>query len=138
MIDETFPEIEELVREISDSPPLSCGLRERIIAESMAALSVDRRETRRHRAIAACGLSLLLGVSFWFQSPMIPASAARLLEVNTPSPDATGGRIAQADPSADGLSALMAMSEIGDWGHVEAVTRLREMHRQTLGMFSGF
>lgn len=138
MVDETFPEIEELVREISESPPLSVGLRERIIAESVTALSADRRERRRHRAIAACGLSLLLGCTVWFQSLLIPASAARRFERNTPSPEATSGRIAQVDRSAEGLSALMAMSEIGDWGHVEAVTRLREMHRQTLWMFSGF
>ena len=138
MVNETFPEIEELVREISDSPPLSVGLRERIIAESVAALSADRRETRRHTVIAACGMSLLLGFMFWTQSLLIPAAAAKLSGMNTPSPKAIDRRIAQADPSTNGLSALMAMSEIGDWGHVEAVTRLREMHRQTLGMFSGF
>jgi hypothetical protein len=58
--------------------------------------------------------------------------------MNTPSPEATDGRITRTNPSTESLSALMAMSEIGDWGHVEAVIRLREIHRQTLGMFSGF
>ena len=75
MVDESLPEIEQLVRELSDSPPLSVGLRERIIAESVAALSVDRRVARRQKAISVCGLSLLLGLTVWFQLLLIPASA---------------------------------------------------------------
>jgi len=138
MVDETFPDIEELLREISESPPLSVGLRERVIAESVTALAADRREARRQNVHVACGLSLLLGFTIWFQSLLIPAAAAKISAMNTPSLEATDSRIAQVDPSADGLSALMAMSEIGDWGHVEAVTRLREMHRQALWMFSEF
>lgn len=138
MVDEAFQEIEELVRNITDSPSLSVGLRDRIIAASVTALSTDRREARRQNVIVACGLSLLLGFTVWFQSLLIPATAARISEMNTPALEATDSRIARVDPSADGLSALMVMSEVGDWGHVEAVTRLREMHRQALWMFSGF
>ncbi len=137
MVDEAFQEIEELVREIIDPPPLSVGLRERIIAASVTVLSEDRRAARRQNVIVACGLSFLLGFTLWFQPLLIPAAAAKISKMNAPSREATDSRIAQVDPSADGLSALMAMSEVGDWGHVEAVTRLREMHRQTLWMFSG-
>ena len=51
MVNETFTEIEELVRELSDSPQLSVGLRERIIAESVAALGVrERAQLRRLHA----------------------------------------------------------------------------------------
>jgi len=138
MVDESYQEIEELVREMSESPALSVGLRERIIAESVTALSRDRREARRQNTIIACGVPLVLGITLWFQSLLIPAAAAKISKMNTLSLKAPGSRMAHVDPSTDGLSALMAMSEVGDWGHVEAVTRMREMHRQALWMFSGF
>lgn len=133
-------EAEDLVRAISDCPSLSEGLRSRILAEAVVARSLDRSHQKRERLITSCGLSLLVGLAVWTQSMLFfshVSSVKQKMEVSEARQSAPKTPVTDISEKAEGLSALMAMSQVGEWEHVDAVTHLRKMNRQAFRGFAG-
>ena len=126
----------ELLQGISDVPVLSRGLRSRILN---AAIQSQRRRVITRRCLsAAC---LFLTVSALLLCCVKRSSGDGSHPSDLRSLFGPACSYAQLTPAApldvlerqlENSDDLIALTEIGSWGHVDAEFRIREMHRHSL------
>jgi hypothetical protein len=130
MINEFPPAEEELVLSIAELPPLPADLRDRVLDTFHRKCRV--RAVQRRVASAAGLLVLFVALLPHLPRPFVPVAAETGAAYQHRDMQSESDTAEVTDWSA-GLSAVISMSEIGDWGHVEAVIQLRKMNRQALG-----
>jgi len=130
MIDEFPPAEEELVRSVAELPRLPADLRDRVLETFNHKCRV--RTIQRRVASAAGLLVLVVALVPHLPRPSVPVAAESSATYQHADRQPDSNQAEVIDWSA-GLSAVISMSEIGDWGHVEAVIQLRKMNRRALG-----
>lgn len=120
-------EDEELLRRAADHPALSAGLRERVIAAVLRARRIDA--IRRRVCLSVCCLLAFVGFLASQQTLVSPLRASVMAADTTGAADDSVSPMYRKPTPFTGPAELMAMSEVGDWGHVEAVLRFRAVRR---------
>lgn len=131
MIDAWEFDEEELILQAAELPTLSVELRERVIDTAARA--------RQHQILGRvlCAAALLVstvGIALWSRSAPEAASATsdQLAQTDQTSMRRSYEFRGRRFESFVGPAEWMSMSGVGDWDHVEALTRLREAHLKTI------
>lgn len=122
---------EELLRSAADHPALSAGLRERVIEAVLRARRLDA--IRRRVSLAVCVMLLAVTGGMCFtQGDLVSYGTMVLAEAPTsPAGESAADGYRTSGPFT-GPAELMVMSQVGDWGHVDAVARFREIRRDNV------
>ncbi len=129
MIDAWEFDEEELILQAAELPTLSVELRDRVVD------AVARAQQRQILGRVLCAAAVLIstvGIALYSRSAPEAGSATsgQLAQTDRPSMQrsyATGSR-----PVESFVGPAEWMSGVGDWDHVEALTRLREAHLKAI------
>ena len=131
MIDAWEFDEEELILQAAELPTLSVGLRGRVID---AAARARQRQVLSRVLCAAAVLISTVGFALWSRSAPEagPVTNGQLAQTDQPSMRRSYASGSRRIESFVGSAEWMSMSGVGDWDHVEALTRLRESHLKTI------
>jgi hypothetical protein len=119
-------DVEGVVRDFAAGTPPSRGLRERVIARSVAARSWEHRESRLGTVLSATALTFLLAMAVWKHVPLVGITPAMI----NVSP-AVIHWSAPGEIDGDGANTTSS-NESREWRHVKRSTERQQEVSQLL------